>query len=128
MANERLGAQTEVVFHIEEGSFYNCVMPGKLLFALSKGGRSTIASCQVNYICSSELGLKRKPILSIAQKATSKLANFRKFSFSPTNCGEALSKLFVNKSDRFRKSFRINFHFCENFSINFRFREIFASI
>ena len=28
MANERLGAQTEVVFHIEEGSFYNCVMPG----------------------------------------------------------------------------------------------------
>ena len=29
MANERLGAQEEVVFHIQEGSFYNCVMPGK---------------------------------------------------------------------------------------------------
>ena len=31
MGNERLGALSEVVFHIEEGSFYNCVMPGKYI-------------------------------------------------------------------------------------------------
>ena len=29
MANERLGQMSEVVFSIEEGSFYNCVMPGE---------------------------------------------------------------------------------------------------
>ena len=29
MANERLGTQAEVVFHIEEGAFYDCVMPGE---------------------------------------------------------------------------------------------------
>ena len=28
MANERLGQLSEVVFSIQEGSFYNCVMPG----------------------------------------------------------------------------------------------------
>ena len=28
MANERLGQQVEVTFHIQEGSFYNCIMPG----------------------------------------------------------------------------------------------------
>ena len=28
MANERLGQMSEVVFSIQEGSFYNCVMPG----------------------------------------------------------------------------------------------------
>ena len=36
MANERLGAQEEVVFHIQEGSFYNCVMPGKTKLYLDK--------------------------------------------------------------------------------------------
>ena len=30
MANERLGQMSEVVFSIQEGSFYNCVMPGWL--------------------------------------------------------------------------------------------------
>ena len=29
MANERLGQLYEVVFSIQEGSFYNCVMPGR---------------------------------------------------------------------------------------------------
>ena len=29
MANERLGQMSEVVFSIQEGSFYNCVMPGR---------------------------------------------------------------------------------------------------
>ena len=29
MANERLGQQVEVTFHIQEGSFYNCIMPGQ---------------------------------------------------------------------------------------------------
>ena len=29
MANERLGQMSEVVFSIQEGSFYNCVMPGE---------------------------------------------------------------------------------------------------
>ena len=38
MANERLGQMSEVVFSIQEGSFYNCVMPGitdiiKVLFS-----------------------------------------------------------------------------------------------
>ena len=31
MANERLGQMSEVVFSIQEGSFYNCVMPGMVL-------------------------------------------------------------------------------------------------
>ena len=31
MANERLGQMSEVVFSIQEGSFYNCVMPGGFL-------------------------------------------------------------------------------------------------
>ena len=31
MANERLGQMSEVVFSIQEGSFYNCVMPGTVL-------------------------------------------------------------------------------------------------
>ena len=29
MANERLGQMSEVVFSIQEGAFYNCVMPGQ---------------------------------------------------------------------------------------------------
>ena len=33
MANERLGQQAEVVFSIQEGSFYNCVMPGTLILS-----------------------------------------------------------------------------------------------
>ena len=34
MANERLGQMSEVVFSIQEGSFYNCVMPGMVLLVL----------------------------------------------------------------------------------------------
>ena len=34
MANERLGQVSEVVFSIQEGSFYNCVMPGTSLLIL----------------------------------------------------------------------------------------------
>ena len=41
MANERLGQMSEVVFSIQEGSFYNCVMPGtadiKVLFSKDIG-------------------------------------------------------------------------------------------
>jgi hypothetical protein len=38
MGNERLGALAEVVFHIEEGSFYNCVMPGtEVVFHIEEG-------------------------------------------------------------------------------------------
>ena len=35
MANERLGQMSEVVFSIQEGSFYNCVMPGMVLLVLA---------------------------------------------------------------------------------------------
>ena len=36
MANERLGQMSEVVFSIQEGSFYNCVMPGRTDRILSR--------------------------------------------------------------------------------------------
>ena len=45
MANERLGQQVEVTFHIQEGSFYNCIMPGfaPFLYIFLKRYNSTVA-------------------------------------------------------------------------------------
>ena len=37
MANERLGQMSEVVFSIQEGSFYNCVMPGMVVLLVLAG-------------------------------------------------------------------------------------------